>query len=152
MRVAVVIVATAALLGTYGCSAARPPAPESCPPTWGGKNAGGWVPRAADLDGMRRTLVPGDPAEALICAATTNGAATSHSYIGPSLTAAYRSGDWRLVRPADPCMGRTTGAGRRSGWCPTGRCPSWCARCPATAAGPPAPNTARARPPPWPRR
>ncbi|MEU7739059.1 hypothetical protein [Nonomuraea sp. NPDC049158] len=38
------------------------------------------------------------------CVRTTNGTVQSRSYVGRSLTAAYRTGTWRLVHPDDPCQ------------------------------------------------
>ncbi|GAA2856071.1 hypothetical protein [Nonomuraea rubra] len=37
------------------------------------------------------------------CATLTNGTVTSDVYVGRSLTAAYRTGTWRLDQPGDPC-------------------------------------------------
>ncbi|MBT2224995.1 hypothetical protein [Nonomuraea sp. NEAU-A123] len=37
------------------------------------------------------------------CVRTTNGTVGTRSYVGLSLTAAYRTGTWRLQRPDDPC-------------------------------------------------
>ncbi len=60
--------------------------------------------RFAYSDGQ--ALWVGSAEEVNRCVTTTNGAIGSRSYIGPSLTAAYRSGTWRLTRPSDPCQVR----------------------------------------------
>ncbi|MGW0590098.1 hypothetical protein [Streptosporangium sp. NPDC002607] len=44
------------------------PVPATCPQRWGGNDIGGWVPAAADIDGVEESLVPGSPVKALICA------------------------------------------------------------------------------------
>lgn len=44
------------------------PVPSTCPQHWGGDHIGGWVPAAADIDGVEESLVPGSPVKALICA------------------------------------------------------------------------------------
>ncbi|AWS46992.1 hypothetical protein [Streptosporangium sp. 'caverna'] len=183
---AVIAICAAAVLISRPVSES-PPVPVACPQRWDSTTIGGWVPAAADLDGIEESLVPGEPAEAMICAypgdnahpggerlagsrtltgetkamardlaylpvsteahggpctamggpmtnylirfaypggealwvgsaeevnscvRTTNGTADSRSYIGPSLTTAYRTGTWKLSRPDDPCTGRTTG-------------------------------------------
>ncbi|MFI7532887.1 hypothetical protein [Streptosporangium sp. NPDC049376] len=56
-----------------------------------------------------KVLWLGSAEEVNSCVTTTNGAVGSPSYIGPEITAAYESGTWRPVRPADPCQGRPTG-------------------------------------------
>ncbi|MER5421258.1 hypothetical protein [Streptosporangium roseum] len=45
-----------------------PSVPSTCPHRWGGNDIGGWVPAAADIDGVEESLVPGSPVKALICA------------------------------------------------------------------------------------
>ncbi|MFC4531509.1 hypothetical protein [Sphaerisporangium dianthi] len=52
----------------WGPAGASPPVPSTCPQRWGGDDIGGWVPAAADIDGVEESLVPGSPAQALICA------------------------------------------------------------------------------------
>ncbi|GAA4195523.1 hypothetical protein GCM10022252_41480 [Streptosporangium oxazolinicum] len=60
------VCATAVVLsGTVGES---PPVPATCPQRWDGNDIGGWVPAAADIDGVEESLVPGSPVSALICA------------------------------------------------------------------------------------
>ncbi|WP_155357301.1 hypothetical protein [Acrocarpospora macrocephala] len=47
----------------------------------------------------------GTAEEVNACVVTTNGTAGSRSYVGRSITAAYRTGAWKLIRPEDPCQG-----------------------------------------------
>jgi hypothetical protein len=179
-------------------SASGSPVPASCPQRWGGSDAGGWVPAAADLDGVEESLVPGDPVQALICAypgdntrpggerlagsrtltdqakamardlrylpvstadveapctlmggpmtnylirfaypdgqalwvgsaeevnscvKTTNGTASTRSYVGKGITAAYQKGTWRLVQPDDPCEGSVGRRGQNEQMVPEG--------------------------------
>ncbi|WP_068922524.1 hypothetical protein [Planobispora rosea] len=56
-----------------------------------------------------RALWVGSAEEVNSCVETTNGTSGSRSYIGPSITAAYRTGTWKPVHPDDPCQGRTLG-------------------------------------------
>ncbi|GAA2370987.1 hypothetical protein GCM10010404_27700 [Nonomuraea africana] len=188
VALAVVVVGAGVMLISQSASGS-PPVPATCPQQWGGDGIGGWVPAAADVDGVGESLVPGAPVQALICAypgtnarpggerlggtrtltdqarvmardlaylpvtatprgglctqmggpmtnylirfaypdgralwvgsaeevnscvTTTNGTAGSRSYVGPSITAAYRAGTWKPARSDDPCRGRL--AGRR---------------------------------------
>ncbi|MEO3859113.1 hypothetical protein [Acrocarpospora sp. B8E8] len=158
----------------------------ACPQEYGGGGAGGWVPAAADIDGVDDVLVPGQPVSATICAypgtntrmgrerlagsrvvtddvlamardlsylpttgdswdctqmggrminylirfdypggealwvgsaeevnscvATTNGTVSSRSYVGKAITAAHRTGNWKIEPPEHPCLGE---GGRR---------------------------------------
>jgi hypothetical protein len=56
-----------------------------------------------------KALWVGSAEEVNSCVRTTNGTTGSRSYVGPNITAAYRTGTWKPVRPDDPCKGRTTG-------------------------------------------
>ncbi|MFB9674611.1 hypothetical protein [Streptosporangium vulgare] len=184
VRVALAVTAACAAVALISQAVRVPsPVPVSCPERWGGDRPGGWVPAAADLDGVEESLVPGEPVTAMICAypgdstrpggerlagsrlltggagamardlgylpvtasepggpctrkggamtnylirfayprgkalwvgsaeeagscvTTTNGTVGSRSYIGPDITAAYRTGTWNPVRPEDPCLG-----------------------------------------------
>ncbi|GAA2894582.1 hypothetical protein GCM10010517_59300 [Streptosporangium fragile] len=167
--------------------------PASCPQRWDGEEPGGWVPAAADIDGVEESLVPGEPVAAMICAypgdnahpggerltgsrtltgeagamardlaylpvataavggpctqmggpmtnylirlaystgealwvgsaeevnscvTTTNGTVGTRSYVGKSITAAYRTGRWKLIRPDDPCR-ETIGRRGQNEW------------------------------------
>lgn len=62
----------------------------------------------------------GSAEEVNSCAGTTNGTTSSRSYIGPSLTTAYRAGTWKLVRPDDPCRGSTGRRGQDERMVPEG--------------------------------
>ncbi|GAA3409382.1 hypothetical protein [Streptosporangium vulgare] len=57
--------AAVVLSGAVGES---PPVPATCPQRWDGDGIGGWVPAAADIEGVEKSLVPGSPVKALICA------------------------------------------------------------------------------------
>lgn len=185
--IAIALAATGCATAVLVSRPAASPPPPSCPQRWGGDAPGGWVPGSSGLDGADRSLVPGRPVSAMICAypgdntrpggerlsgsrsltdgaaamahdldylpaaekaqpgpctlmggamtnylvrfvyddgkvlwlgtaeevnscvTTTNGTVSSSSYVGPDITAAYRTGTWRPVRPADPCQGRFTG-------------------------------------------
>ncbi|WP_329082269.1 hypothetical protein [Streptosporangium sp. NBC_01469] len=60
-----VCAAAVVLAGAVGES---PPVPATCPQRWDSDDIGGWVPAAADIDGVEESLVPGSPVKALICA------------------------------------------------------------------------------------
>ncbi|RCG31792.1 hypothetical protein DQ384_09690 [Sphaerisporangium album] len=60
-----VCTAAVVLSGSAGDS---PPVPSTCPQRWGSGDIGGWVPAAADIEGVEESLVPGSPVRALICA------------------------------------------------------------------------------------
>ncbi|MEV0613390.1 hypothetical protein AB0I81_08690 [Nonomuraea sp. NPDC050404] len=70
----IVVAATAVMLvvvvGPVRETAGEPvsPVPASCPERWDSGEIGGWVPEAAGLDGVEKSLVPGTPVSALICA------------------------------------------------------------------------------------
>ncbi|WP_436758316.1 hypothetical protein [Streptosporangium sp. V21-05] len=51
-----------------GAVGESPPVPATCPQRWDSDDIGGWVPAAADIDGVEKSLVPGSPVKALICA------------------------------------------------------------------------------------
>jgi|GEM_PF-3748432 len=51
-----------------GAVGESPPVPATCPQRWDSDAIGGWVPAAADIDGVKESLVPGSPVKALICA------------------------------------------------------------------------------------
>ncbi|MEV8632924.1 hypothetical protein AB0395_14830 [Streptosporangium sp. NPDC051023] len=51
----------------------------------------------------------GSAEEVNSCVTTTNGTVSSHSYVGRDIAAAYRTGRWEPVRPADPCREQPTG-------------------------------------------
>ncbi|PZG22336.1 hypothetical protein C1J01_03890 [Nonomuraea aridisoli] len=57
--------------------------------------------RFAYPDGQ--ALWVGSAEEVNSCVTTTNGTIVSDSYVGPGITAAYRTGTWRLPQPEDPC-------------------------------------------------
>lgn len=57
-----------------------------------------------------QALWVGSAEEVNSCVTTTNGTAASRSYVGRSITRAYRAGVWRLEQPNDPCQ---TSVGRR---------------------------------------
>ncbi|WP_371782753.1 hypothetical protein [Streptosporangium subroseum] len=177
---AVIAICAAAVLISRSVNGS-PPGPVACPQRWDSDTIGGWVPAAADVDGVEESLVPGEPTEAMICAypgdntrsggerlagsrtltgetkamardlaylpvsteargapctlmggpmtnylirfaypggealwvgsaeevnscvMTTNSTTGSRSYIGPNITAAYKTGTWKPVRPDDPC-------------------------------------------------
>ncbi|GAB2469000.1 hypothetical protein GCM10027187_41360 [Streptosporangium sandarakinum] len=50
-----------------------------------------------------RALWVGSAEEVNSCVTTTNGTVGTRSYVGPGVTAAYRTGVWKPVRPDDPC-------------------------------------------------
>ncbi|MGJ6967359.1 hypothetical protein ACSDR0_36120 [Streptosporangium sp. G11] len=60
-----VCVATLVISGPISGSS---PVPATCPQRWDSENIGGWVPAAADINGVEESLVPGSPVKALICA------------------------------------------------------------------------------------
>ncbi|MFD1540700.1 hypothetical protein [Nonomuraea guangzhouensis] len=182
--IAAIAICAAAVLIISRTTSGSVTVPTACPQQWGGGGkAGGWVPAAAEVDGVDERLVPGRPVAAMICAypgdnthpggerlagsrtltgdagamvrdlgylplttddrkvicslvggsmtnylvrftypdggtlwvgsaeepngcvRTTNGTVITRSYVGPSLTAAYRTGAWRLQHPDDPCRG-----------------------------------------------
>lgn len=186
------LVAVVLVPGTAGA-----PVPASCPQQWDSDRIGRWVPAAADLDGVADSLVPGEPADALICAypgdntkpgrplagsrtltdqaasmahdlgylpvttdppervctlvggqvtnylirfaypdgqalwvgsaeevnscvMTTNGTVVSNAYVGPSITAAYHTGTWRLLPPKGPCDPATGRRGQDEQMVPDG--------------------------------
>ncbi|MFF0246293.1 hypothetical protein [Streptosporangium sandarakinum] len=57
-----------------------------------------------------RALWVGSAEEVNSCVTTTNGTVGSRSYVGPGITAAYRTGVWKPTRSDDPCL---SSAGRR---------------------------------------
>ncbi|MEU4402966.1 hypothetical protein AB0F88_00465 [Streptosporangium sp. NPDC023963] len=184
VRIALAVTAVCAAAALISQAVRAPSSvPASCPERWGGDRPGGWVPAAADLEGVEESLVPGEPVTAMICAypgdnarpggerlagsriltaeagamardldylpvttadpggpctqmggattnylirfayprgealwvgsaeevnscvTTTNGTVGSRSYVGPDITAAYRTGTWNPARPDDPCHG-----------------------------------------------
>ncbi|GIH23438.1 hypothetical protein Aph01nite_17480 [Acrocarpospora phusangensis] len=191
LGLAAILVCSMAVL-TSASVVERPTVRSACPEEYGragGFGAGGWVPVAADVDGVDEVLVPGEPVAAMICAypgtnmrrmggeslagsrvladgvrrmardlaylpafddegggcslmggpmtnylirfdyadgdslwlgsaeevnscvSTTNGTVSTRSYVGRSITAAYRTGTWAIEPPEDPCRG----AGERRG-------------------------------------
>ncbi|WP_433435930.1 hypothetical protein [Nonomuraea sp. CA-141351] len=50
-----------------------------------------------------RALWVGSAEEVNSCVTTTNGTVVSNSFVGRSITAAYRTGTWKLLQPKDPC-------------------------------------------------
>ncbi|WP_424533018.1 hypothetical protein ACOZ38_21660 [Sphaerisporangium viridialbum] len=62
----------------------------------------------------------GTAEEVNACVTTTNGTTTSEAYLGPSITAAYRTGTWKVIRPDDPCDGPTQRRGQNE-WMVPGR-------------------------------
>ncbi|KAB8191982.1 hypothetical protein FH608_029035 [Nonomuraea phyllanthi] len=64
--------------------------------------------RFAYPDGQ--ALWVGSAEEVNSCVTTTNGTVVTSSYVGPSITAAYRTGTWKLLQRESPC---NPGTGRR---------------------------------------
>ncbi|WP_344317418.1 hypothetical protein [Acrocarpospora pleiomorpha] len=52
----------------------------------------------------------GSAEEVNSCVVTTNGTVSSRSYVGKAITAAHRTGKWKVEPPEDPCLGE---GGRR---------------------------------------
>ncbi|MBE1588813.1 hypothetical protein ACFPOI_55455 [Nonomuraea angiospora] len=67
-----------------------------------------------------QALWVGSAEEVNSCVTTTNGTVVSHSYIGPGITAAYRTGTWALPRPKDPCDPATGRRGQNEQLVPDG--------------------------------
>ncbi|SDJ99947.1 hypothetical protein [Nonomuraea jiangxiensis] len=74
--------------------------------------------RFAYPDGQ--ALWVGSAEEINSCVTTTNGTVASDSYIGPSITAAYRTGTWKLLQPKDPCDPTTGRRGQNEQMVPDG--------------------------------
>ncbi|MEU4538331.1 hypothetical protein AB0G15_26130 [Streptosporangium sp. NPDC023825] len=69
VRIALAVTAVCAAAALISQAVRAPSSvPASCPERWGGDGPGGWVPAAADLDGVEESLVPGEPVTAMICA------------------------------------------------------------------------------------
>ncbi|MEO3794865.1 hypothetical protein ABGB14_32030 [Nonomuraea sp. B10E15] len=68
----------------------------------------------------RQALWVGSAEEVNSCVTTTNGTVVSNSYIGPSITAAYRTGTWTLLPPKDPCDPATGRRGQDEQMVPDG--------------------------------
>lgn len=47
----------------------------------------------------------GSAEEVNSCASTTNGTVSTRSYVGETITSAYRTGTWTIEPPEDPCLG-----------------------------------------------
>ncbi|MFB4280922.1 hypothetical protein ACBJ59_36925 [Nonomuraea sp. MTCD27] len=77
-----------------------------------------YLVRFAYPDG--RGLWLGSAEEVNSCVTTTNGTALSHVYVGDSLTAAYRTGTWRLDQPERPCPGSLGRRGQDARMVPEG--------------------------------
>ncbi|WP_344890036.1 hypothetical protein [Nonomuraea antimicrobica] len=60
-----------------------------------------YLVRFAYPDGQ--ALWVGTAEEPNSCVTTTNGTVNTPSYVGPSVSAVYRTGTWRLVQRDDPC-------------------------------------------------
>ncbi|MFI6925102.1 hypothetical protein ACIBIZ_34525 [Nonomuraea spiralis] len=67
-----------------------------------------------------RALWVGSAEEVNSCVTTTNGAVNSNSYVGPGITAAYRTGTWALPKPKDPCAPATGRRGQQEQMVPDG--------------------------------
>ncbi|GGK65478.1 hypothetical protein Sme01_24300 [Sphaerisporangium melleum] len=67
LAAAVVCAAAATLTASSGESLSSP-VPATCPQRWDSAEIGGWVPAVARVRGAARSLVPGSPVRALICA------------------------------------------------------------------------------------
>jgi hypothetical protein len=74
--------------------------------------------RFAYPDGQ--ALWVGSAEEVNSCVMTTNGTVVSDSYVGPSITAAYRTGTWALFPPKDPCDPATRRRGQNEQMVPDG--------------------------------
>jgi hypothetical protein len=74
--------------------------------------------RFAYPDGQ--ALWVGSAEEVNSCVTTTNGTAGSRSYVGPSITAAYRTGTWKPARSDDPCRAPTGRRGQNEQLVPEG--------------------------------
>ncbi|MFI9595653.1 hypothetical protein [Nonomuraea sp. NPDC052265] len=77
-----------------------------------------YLVRFAYPDG--RALWVGSAEEVNSCVTTTNGTVNSSSYVGPSITAAYRTGTWALLQPKDPCTPATGRRGQNEQMVPDG--------------------------------
>ncbi|MEV5888003.1 hypothetical protein [Nonomuraea fuscirosea] len=67
-----------------------------------------------------QALWVGSAEEVNSCVTTTNGTVVSNSYIGRSITAAYRTGTWALLQPKDPCDPATGRRGQNEQMVPDG--------------------------------
>ncbi|MGS2640100.1 hypothetical protein [Streptosporangium sp. LJ11] len=109
VRVALAVMAVCAA-ATLISQAVRAPSsvPASCPERWDGDRPGGWVPAAADLDGVGESLVPGEPVTAMICAYPGHNARPGGERLAGSRTltgdagAMARDLDYLPVTTADP--------------------------------------------------
>ncbi|MBB5775890.1 hypothetical protein [Nonomuraea jabiensis] len=83
-----------------------------------GGQATNYLIRFAYPDGQ--ALWVGSAEEINSCVTTTNGTVVSHSYVGPSITVAYRTGTWKLLQPKDPCDPATGRRGQNERMVPDG--------------------------------
>ncbi|MEU6716902.1 hypothetical protein ABZ897_36035 [Nonomuraea sp. NPDC046802] len=74
--------------------------------------------RFAYPDGQ--ALWVGSAEEVNSCVTTTNGTVVSNSYVGPSITAAFRTGTWALLKPKDACDPATGRRGQNEQMVPDG--------------------------------
>ncbi|TDD03072.1 hypothetical protein E1292_22065 [Nonomuraea deserti] len=77
-----------------------------------------YVIRFAYPDG--RALWVGSAEDVNSCVTTTNGTVVSDSYVGSSITAAYRTGTWTLLPPKNPCDPATGRRGQNEQMVPDG--------------------------------
>ncbi|WP_440104477.1 hypothetical protein [Streptosporangium sp. H16] len=118
VRIALAVTAVCAASALISQAVRAPSSvPASCPERWDGDRPGGWVPAAADLDGVEESLVPGEPVTAMICAYPGHNARPGGERLAGSRILTAEAGamardlDYLPVTTADPGGPCTQGGG-----------------------------------------